>query len=142
MWLKPEGRLFIQILCHREFAYPMIIKDSETETDFVAKLFFTGGNMLSSDLLLYFQKDLQIERMWMVNGVHYTKTLDAWLARQDQHKDEIMDVFRRHYGSKAEEKFQNFRKFFMYTSKTFGYSNGNEWIAAHYLYSKKHPSAL
>ena len=98
--------------------------------------------MLSSDLLLYFQKDLQIERMWMINGVHYTKTLDAWLALQDQYKDEIMDVFRRHYGLKAKERFQNFRKFFMYTSKTFGYSNGNEWIAAHYLYSKKHTSAL
>jgi cyclopropane-fatty-acyl-phospholipid synthase len=141
-WLKPDGRLFVQILCHREFAYPMVLKSSTSETDFVAQFFFTGGTMPSSDLLLYFQKDVQIEKMWMINGAHYQRTLDAWLELQDQQKEEIMKVFKRSYGSNAIERFDNFRKFFMYTSKTFGYRGGNEWIVAQYLFSKNHRSSL
>ncbi len=43
--------------------------------------------MPSDDLLMYFQRDVCLERHWVVNGVHYQKTLDAWLARQDKNAE-------------------------------------------------------
>ena len=33
--------------------------------------------MLSEDLLLFFQKDLKLQKQWWVNGKHYAKTSEV-----------------------------------------------------------------
>jgi len=37
---------------------------------------------------LYFQTDLTLLQSWYLNGKHYTRTLEDWLARQDMNAEE------------------------------------------------------
>jgi len=136
-WLKPDGCLFTQILCHREYCYHFKRRKNDNETEWMAKHFFTGGTMPSSDLFLYFQKELTIEDHWNINGSHYSKTLEAWLNRLDANRDKVLDVFRHGYGEDAEKQVFNWRMFFIYCSEAFAFDGGNDWLVSHHLFRKK-----
>lgn len=56
----------------------------------MAKYFFTGGTMPSADLLLHFQGDVALEQRWVVSGAHYSRTLEAWLSRQDAQRADVL----------------------------------------------------
>lgn len=99
--------------------------------------------MPSSDLLLYFQKDLCIEKHWQVNGNHYARTLEAWLVKMDQHENKVQRIFDKTYGSdQVDQQVFNWRMFFIYCAEVFAFRGGNEWIVAHYLFRKKMNSSL
>ena len=67
----------------------------------MAKTFFTGGTMPSHDLLLHFQEDLQLVERWVVNGQHYSKTLEAWLKKLDANIKEIWPILETTYGNSS-----------------------------------------
>ncbi|XP_002741514.3 uncharacterized protein LOC100367749 [Saccoglossus kowalevskii] len=136
-WLKPGGLLFTQILCHREFAYNFNVgKGSDTE--WMAKNFFSGGTMPSSDLFLYFQNDVVLVDMWKMNGKHYSKTLEAWLAILDNNRGEVARIFEKTYGKgEVDQQVWNWRLFFIYCSVVFGYEDGNEWMVSMHLFRKR-----
>ncbi len=133
-WLKPEGKLFIHIFSHRRYAYAF---SSEGDSNWMGRYFFTGGIMPSNDLLLYFQKDLLLEQHWVLSGVHYQRTADAWLQMMDSQKGEILQTFRETYGKDANIWFQRWRMFFLATSEVWGFRGGNEWLISHYLFNNR-----
>ena len=101
-WLKddgPEGagKLFVHIFTHKEYAYKFEVKPARPaggdESDWMSKYFFTGGIMPSNDLLFYFNEHLVKEKFWIVNGMHYSKTSEAWLKNMDSNKKEILSIF-------------------------------------------------
>jgi cyclopropane-fatty-acyl-phospholipid synthase len=133
-WLKPGGALFVHIFTHREYAYHYEV---ESEDDWMAKYFFTGGQMPSDDLLLYFQDCLRIEDHWHVSGTHYQKTSEAWLARMDAAREELMPLIRETYGEDQQVRWWVYwRVFFMACAELWGYRNGDEWIVSHYRFRK------
>ena len=141
-WLKPKGLLFTQILCHKEFTYGFNANRG-SDTEWMAREFFSGGTMPSSDLFLYFQDDVIIMDHWNLNGKHYSKTLESWLQRLDENKASSMTVLEDAYGKDAApQQMFNWRMFFMYCSEVFGYEGGNEWIVAQHLFKKRPTASL
>lgn len=140
-WLKPNGYLFTQILCHREYCYHFKNKENKA-TEWMAKYFFTGGTMPSSELFLYFQKNLAILDHWNLNGVHYSKTLEAWLDKLDANKTKVLQIFQRQHGDDAAQQMFNWRLFFMYCSEAFKFNCGNEWLVSQHLFQKNTHSKL
>nr|KAG5709291.1 hypothetical protein BaRGS_018043 [Batillaria attramentaria] len=117
-WLKPSGYLFLQVFCHRQHPYAFDVKPG-SDTEWMAKTFFTGGTMPSMDLFLYFQRDVSIVDSWVLNGQHYSKTLEAWLQRMDGNIDKVMEIVQKAYGTDAEKQKFNWRLFFMFCSEVF-----------------------
>lgn len=60
----------------------------------MTRYFFTGGTMPSLDLFLYFQQHLKVAKVAYVNGTHYSRCLEAWLALQDKHRSDLAPVFK------------------------------------------------
>jgi cyclopropane-fatty-acyl-phospholipid synthase len=131
-WLKPGGTLFVHIFTHREYAYAFEARDS---SDWMARYFFTGGIMPSDSLLLYFQHPLKIESHWRVDGRHYQKTAEAWLANMDRNHAIVTPLLEQTYGVAAAKRWRMYwRVFFMSCAELWGYAGGREWFVSHYLF--------
>lgn len=134
-WLAPEGRLFVHIFAHRHVSYPFEDRDA---SDWMTRYFFTGGIMPSAALLVHFQDDLHLLNTWWVDGRHYERTANDWLARLDQNRAEALPILSSTYGpAEAAVWFQRWRMFYMAVAELFGYQRGEEWGVAHYLFSRR-----
>ncbi len=133
-WLRPGGKLFVHIFCHRTLAYPF---ETAGQDNWMGRHFFTGGLMPAADTLLWFQDALRIQDRWLVDGTHYQRTADHWLANQDANRDTVMPILRQAYGDAAGLWWQRWRMFWMSCAELFGYDHGREWMVAHYRFSRE-----
>jgi cyclopropane-fatty-acyl-phospholipid synthase len=137
-WLRPEGKLFVHIFCHRQFAYHYKNDDGN---DWLTEHFFTGGTMPSADLFLNFQDDLRVSRQWHVNGRNYQLTAEAWLQKMDRNKRQVELIFQKTYGTANVQRWWVYwRLFFLACAELWGFRGGNEWFVAHYLFSQAQSS--
>ncbi|PKS05224.1 hypothetical protein jhhlp_008595 [Lomentospora prolificans] len=128
--LKPGGKLFVHLFAHKSTPY-------DYEEGWMSTHFFTGGTMPSADLLLYFQNDLRIKRQWWINGKHYSKTCEDWLAQMTKNKQRIWPHLSQTYGDdKARVWYNRWKIFYMACSELFAYQGGDTWGVAHYLFEK------
>jgi len=133
-WLKPGGKVFVHIFAHRAHAYLFEVKSSK---DWMSKYFFTGGIMPSAGLIPAAAEGFSLEERWPVNGAHYSKTLEAWLEKQDAARDAVMQTFRDCYGEDAKLWFQRWRIFYMACSELFAFGGGEEWMVMHYRFARR-----
>jgi cyclopropane-fatty-acyl-phospholipid synthase len=134
-WLTPAGTLFVHVFAHRLLAYPFEVKDG---SDWMSRHFFTGGLMPSARLLGAFQDDLRLAQQWWVDGTHYERTANAWLAGMDARREEVLRVFAAGYGpGEARLWVQRWRMFYMAVAELFGYRDGGEWGVAHCLFERR-----
>lgn len=129
--LKPGGKLFVHIFAHVDTPY-------DFDGGWMTEHFFTGGTMPSKDLLLYFQRDLALERQWWVNGKHYAKTSEDWLRTMTANKKQIWPHLEETYGEdKASTWFYRWQIFYMACAELFAWKGGDTWGVSHYLFTKK-----
>jgi len=133
-WLRPDGKLFVHIFCHRYLAYPF---ETQGEGNWMGRYFFTGGLMPAADTLLHFQDDLALENRKLFSGMHYSKTSRAWLNNMDARKHQVRQAMESIYGDQAAVWQQRWRMFFMACEELFGYDEGNTWLVAHYRFKRR-----
>ena len=134
-WLKPAGKLFVHIFAHQEHSY---LYDAEKPDDWMSRYFFTGGIMPAADLLpTAADGKLTTEASWSVNGLHYSKTLEAWLEKQDKCEAKVLEIFQNCYGEQSKIWLQRWRMFYLACSELFAFNKGNEWMVMHYRFVKK-----
>jgi cyclopropane-fatty-acyl-phospholipid synthase len=130
-WLRPDGRFFMHIFCHRTTPYEYIDKGP---SDWMSRHFFSGGIMPSADLPMRVGGDLTVERHWQWNGDHYARTLRAWLSRMDSRKKAVTPILEETYGKEQVDRWRmRWRIFFMACEELFAYNGGREWYVSHYL---------
>jgi len=134
-WLKPGGRFFMHIFCHRDCAYEFL---DEGPSDWMGRHFFSGGIMPSDDLPLRFQDDLRLVHRARWSGRHYERTANEWLANMDARRDLVLPIMAETYGeNRAEQWLQRWRIFFMACAELFGMNGGREWYVGHYLFEPR-----
>ena len=120
-WLKADGALFVHIFAHRTLMYPF---ETDGGDNWMGRHFFTGGLMPA-----------QLEQRWLIDGTHYQRTAEHWLANQDAARERVMPVLTATYGEAAARIWwQRWRMFWMACAELFGYDGGQQWLVAHYLF--------
>ncbi len=130
-WLRPGGKLFVHLFCHKQFAYEF---QTTGVANWMGRYFFTGGIMPSFELLHQFPTHLRVARSWAWPGVHYQRTCNAWLRRLDAHRKSAREILAGVYGEPASGRWlQRWRMFLMAGAELFGFESGQQWLIGHYL---------
>jgi cyclopropane-fatty-acyl-phospholipid synthase len=128
-WLAPQGRMFVHVFTHASIGYPFA---ADGDGDWMARHFFTGGQMPADAQLLYLQDHFAVEGHWRVNGRHYARTAEAWLTNFDRARRDLAPVLQTAYGERAEAMANLWRVFFMACAELWGFAGGRQWFVSHY----------
>jgi cyclopropane-fatty-acyl-phospholipid synthase len=137
-WLKPQGRFFMHVFCHRSSPY---VFDAKDDGDWMSRQFFSGGMMPCDALPLYCDGPLRVRDHWRWSGIHYQRTASAWLRNMDSAHDEVGQILADTYGTANVEQWRSrWRMFFMACEELFGFNGGQEWFVSHYLFERRQPA--
>lgn len=130
-WIADDGRVFIHVFAHRSHPYPF---QDEGKGDWMARHFFTGGQMPSVELLpAAAAEHFEVAETWWVNGTHYARTARAWLENLDRQRKAMTALLAPSApGGDGRAAVRRWRVFFMACEELWGFNGGETWGVAHY----------
>jgi cyclopropane-fatty-acyl-phospholipid synthase len=108
-WLKKDGQLFIQNFCNHQNSVRMVI-DAE---HWASSIFSSGGFLPSSNLYLYFQRDLLVVGHELLSGRNYERTFNCWLKLLDENDTQVISSFSERFGPKMAPLWKRRWRFLM-----------------------------
>jgi cyclopropane-fatty-acyl-phospholipid synthase len=128
--VNPGATLFVHVFAHRKLFWEFTDRGPG---DWMARYFFSGGIMPSHARIGELFAPFSVADSWWINGTHYERTLNAWLAGLDANRDSVTKALRPVYGTDTSTWIQRWRMFFMASAEFFGYGNGDVNGVSHHL---------
>ena len=132
-WLELDGKLFIQVFSHR--FYPQTFDD--VRNSWMSRRFFTGGIMPYDGFYSDCNNMLSHVQTWTESGIHYHKTLEAWLRNLDCGKTPFLLTGKGASSKLNPITINRFRMFLITCSELFKFNHGKDWHLINYLFEKK-----
>jgi cyclopropane-fatty-acyl-phospholipid synthase len=142
-WTAPNARMYVHIFVHRQHPYLFEVDPNAPPSpgDWMSRYFFTGGMMPDFHWL---PDAAAASGQWVtvhqekINGMHYSRTLEAWLSKMDGAPDIVRPILAQAYGQDQVTRWWvRWRVFFMACSELFAYRGGDVWHVAHYAFERK-----
>lgn len=127
--LQPDAQVFVHVFAHRDLFWEF---EDRGRGYWMARTFFSGGIMPSRTDIRRLVAPFAVEESWWENGLHYQKTLEAWLGLLDAHRAEVARALSPVYGAQTDLWLQRWRIFLMACSEFFGYSGGDLLGVSHH----------
>ena len=129
--LNKTGKMLIHSIIHD---YKSYIHDAtgEGNSNWMMRNFFSGGSILAKCSYANYlsPSNLEVISYQEINGRNYAKTLDSWLDQLETNKT----FFIQKYGQKF---YEGFRAFYIVSSVSFEYNNGNNFKCGYYVFQKR-----
>nr|C3SBU4.1 RecName: Full=Probable (S)-tetrahydroprotoberberine N-methyltransferase 2; Short=PbTNMT2 [Papaver bracteatum]ACO90236.1 putative N-methyltransferase [Papaver bracteatum]ANY58199.1 TNMT2 [synthetic construct] len=138
-WMAEDSLLFVDHSCHKTFNHFFEALD---EDDWYSGYIFPPGcaTFLSADSLLYFQDDVSVVDHWVVNGMHFARTVDAWRKKLDKNMEAVKEILLPGLGGNHEAVngvITHIRTCCVGGYVQFSLNDGDEWMNAQLLFKKK-----
>ena len=133
-WLNQKGKLFIQVFSHS--TYPQFF-DNYSDS-WMSRNFFSGGMMPYSGFHQEIAGCLNLVEMWEESGLHYHKSLEAWLNNLDYSKKQLIEILDiPDQSTSPKTAINKFRIFLLFCSELFSHNQGMSWKILNYLFTKQ-----
>ena len=125
--LRPGGRLFLQLACHRRYAYTLSRVEArwlDLEADVLVP---------ATDLGPRLTPNLVLHHHWELSGEHYERTFRARRRQLEERRSEIADAMAPALGNAAARRtLDRWRLSLLARETMFGTRGGQEWWISHY----------
>jgi cyclopropane-fatty-acyl-phospholipid synthase len=123
--LKVGAKFFVHSLLHQSSSY---VLDTNS---WMGRNFFTGGSIISLNSYFHLAPpSLYIAEMEPVNGIGYSKTLLAWLEKQEEQRAKFVAKYSSAF-------YEGYRMFYLSCAEAFAANNGNEYMCGYYTFVKR-----
>ena len=129
-WLRPRGRLLIQVACHWRDSYYFEPGD---ENGWMLPEASDGALLPGEEFLAELGSRLPIVSRWESSGEHYARITRGWLNRLERHSSELIELLAAAGVRHPRRTLRSWRNALLGQETMFAYRKGQEWFITQLL---------